>query len=83
MAIFTNKIGVERVIDVDRPHTFLPCSIVSVPIGCGGCWHLPRAGLMSWVVLVVGNLVVGRLIHRPPLGRGGSLVADVAAKFDA
>ena len=23
-------------------------SIVSVPIGCGICWPLPRAGLMSW-----------------------------------
>ena len=71
MAIFTNKIGVERVVDVSRPYAFLPCSIVSVPIGCGGCWPLPRVGLMSCVVLVLGNSVVGGLIHRPSLGRGG------------
>ena len=79
MANFTNKIGVERVVDVSRPYAFLPCSIVSVPIGCGGCWPLPRAGLMSWVLGCLfweTRLLVGLFIGHPLVG-----MADVASEL--
>ena len=80
LAIFTNDVRVERVNGCWSDTRVPSRSFVSVPIGCGGCWLLSRAGLMSWVVgrTFVGNLVIGLFIGYSLLG-----VAEVASKFDA
>ena len=51
-------------------------SFVSVPIGCGGCWLLSRAGLMSWVVVSSGKLGFYFIQGLVPLqgGRGSTRI---------
>ena len=51
--------------------------VVSVPIGCGCCRLLTRAGLMSLVVISSGNLRVFVLLEDQALFR----VAEFAAKL--
>ena len=72
LAIFTNDVRVERVNGCWSDTRVPSRSFVSVPIGCGGCWPLSRAGLMSWVV---GRTCCGKLgnwfNHRLPPARGG------------